>query len=259
MIVALQLSCIYTYIRTYNICMYLCLNTHTHICIYIYKIVFSTIIAIIICACACWALFVVTLTNTVYLIYIYIYIYIYIGPKFSHNCADAVLVLGHQQEQWWLKIRHVLFQVSLDFKMTLWWPWRHKTWPARSRGSLSVKCVGWRTKSISLVPIATQNLANDIAKAHLHRNHGCYVFLPYYLGDKLSSLWTSKDTCVIESGVLCNLGYRPETHLKLKSRKISFVHSIRYICPIVSKFRTEHGSVARQRALCKISKRLDDW
>ena len=41
-----------------------------------------------------------------------------VWPKFSHNCADSVLVFGHQQAQWWLKIRHALFQVSLDFKMT---------------------------------------------------------------------------------------------------------------------------------------------
>ena len=44
------------------------------------------------------------------------------------------------------------------------------------------------------------------------------------------------------AGVLCNIGYPSETHLKLKSRDISFVHNIRFHCPIGLKFCTEHGS-----------------
>ena len=43
-------------------------------------------------------------------------------------------------------------------------------------------------------------------------------------------------------GVLCNIGYPPETHLKTKSREISFAHNFRFNCPIVLKFCTEHGS-----------------
>ena len=44
-----------------------------------------------------------------------------------------------------------------------------------------------------------------------------------------------------KTGVLCHIGYPFETHLKLKSRAISFVHNIRFNCPIGLKFCTEHG------------------
>ena len=43
-------------------------------------------------------------------------------------------------------------------------------------------------------------------------------------------------------GVLCNIGYPSETHLKLKSCEISFVHNICFNGPIGLKFCTEHGS-----------------
>ena len=43
-------------------------------------------------------------------------------------------------------------------------------------------------------------------------------------------------------GVLCNIGYPSETRLKRKSREISFVHDIRFNCPIGLKFCIEHGS-----------------
>ena len=46
-----------------------------------------------------------------------------------------------------------------------------------------------------------------------------------------------------DPGMLCNTGYPSKTHLKLKSRKISFVHKICFNCPIVSKFYIEHGSI----------------
>ena len=46
-----------------------------------------------------------------------------------------------------------------------------------------------------------------------------------------------------QPGVLCNIWYPSKTHLKLKSREISFVHNIRFSCPIVLKFCTEHGSI----------------
>ena len=39
--------------------------------------------------------------------------------------------------------------------------------------------------------------------------------------------------------VLCNIGYPSETHLKLKSREISFVHNINLNDPIVLKCCTE--------------------
>ena len=45
-----------------------------------------------------------------------------------------------------------------------------------------------------------------------------------------------------ESGAMCNMGYLSETHLKLKSRKISFIHNSHSKFPIVLKFCTEHGS-----------------
>ena len=45
------------------------------------------------------------------------------------------------------------------------------------------------------------------------------------------------------SGACCNVRYAPETHLKIKSREISFNHNLLLIWQIVSKFCTEHGSV----------------
>ena len=39
-----------------------------------------------------------------------------------------------------------------------------------------------------------------------------------------------------QSTTLCNIGYRSEIHLKLKSREISFTHNICRISPIVLKF-----------------------
>ena len=42
--------------------------------------------------------------------------------------------------------------------------------------------------------------------------------------------------------VLCNVRYPPETHLKLKSREISFAHNFLINYSIISKFCTEHGS-----------------
>ena len=45
------------------------------------------------------------------------------------------------------------------------------------------------------------------------------------------------------SGVLCNMVYHSETHLKLKSHKISSVHNSRLSCPVVLKCCTGHGSV----------------
>ena len=53
------------------------------------------------------------------------------------------------------------------------------------------------------------------------------------------------------SGVI-PLKYPSETHLQLKSREISFVHNIRFICSIVFKICTKHDSI-------KISERLGHW
>ena len=58
----------------------------------------------------------------------------------------------------------------------------------------------------------------------------------------------------MESGVLCNIGYQPETHLKLKSHKNSFTYKLFISYPIVSKFWTEHSSTA---VLC--TKFWNDW
>ena len=44
------------------------------------------------------------------------------------------------------------------------------------------------------------------------------------------------------TGVLCNIGYPSETHLKPKSYEISFVHNIYFSRPIVFKFCKERGS-----------------
>ena len=40
-------------------------------------------------------------------------------------------------------------------------------------------------------------------------------------------------------GVLCNKGYPSETHLKLESREISFIHNLVISYPIILKFYTE--------------------
>ena len=51
------------------------------------------------------------------------------------------------------------------------------------------------------------------------------------------------------TGVCCNIGYHSETHLKLKSHEILFVHNIRVSCP--GLYRTQKW---RCRVLYKISK-----
>ena len=58
-----------------------------------------------------------------------------------------------------------------------------------------------------------------------------------------------------QSWVLCNIGYPSETHLKSKSRKISFVHILFINHPIVSIFCTEHGTDSA--VLCE--KFQNDW
>ena len=42
---------------------------------------------------------------------------------------------------------------------------------------------------------------------------------------------------------LCNIRYSSETHLKLESHKNLIVHKIVFLCHIVLKFCTEHGSI----------------
>ena len=56
-------------------------------------------------------------------------------------------------------------------------------------------------------------------------------------------------------GVQCDKGYPSETHLKLKSREISFAHNLLFIYPIVFEFCTEHGSDTG--VLCAIFQ--NDW
>ena len=52
---------------------------------------------------------------------------------------------------------------------------------------------------------------------------------------------------------LCNIGYPSETHLKLKSREISFAYNLFRSDLIVLEFCTEHGGIKYHcRALCKI-------
>ena len=46
------------------------------------------------------------------------------------------------------------------------------------------------------------------------------------------------------SGVLCNVEYPPQTHLQLKSRKISFTHNLLIKYPIVLKYCAEHGNMS---------------
>ena len=67
---------------------------------------------------------------------------------------------------------------------------------------------------------------------------------------------------------LCNLGYPPGIHLKIKSREISSIYNTRFNCRIVLKFCTGHGSDTAVRcakfwwyccALCSISERPNVW
>ena len=53
---------------------------------------------------------------------------------------------------------------------------------------------------------------------------------------KLQNLWVSFVSS--NSGVWCDIRYLSETHLKLKSHKTSFIHNIRFSCPIISKICT---------------------
>ena len=76
------------------------------------------------------------------------------------------------------------------------------------------------------------NLWEHLCATVISDSHVCKMFHPtLYNGCHHLSM--------TEPGVLCNRGYPSETHLKLKSREISFVHNIR---PIGLKLCTEHGS-----------------
>ena len=57
------------------------------------------------------------------------------------------------------------------------------------------------------------------------------------------SLWKYWPMSGKHQGALCNIGYPPQTHLKLKSHKILFIYKIHFICVIILKFCTEHGSI----------------
>ena len=61
------------------------------------------------------------------------------------------------------------------------------------------------------------------------------------------SLWG----ITLSLGVLCNIGYPSETHLKLKSREISFVNNIRVYNSIVLIF-LHRAQLYHGRALCKV-------
>ena len=73
-------------------------------------------------------------------------------------------------------------------------------------------------------------------------------------------VWRNFTWCVVvtdSAGVLCNIGYPPETRLKLKSREILFVHNM---FQLSNRFDILHRARQyRWRALCTISKRLDNW
>ena len=60
---------------------------------------------------------------------------------------------------------------------------------------------------------------------------------------------------VCEPGVLCNLGYPSATHLKLKSRAISFVNTFFISHPIILQVFKEHGCITA--VLC--TKFQNDW
>ena len=73
----------------------------------------------------------------------------------------------------------------------------------------------------------------------------------------LSLRWVSDGCPVLHSTteVLCNTGHPSETHLKLKSREISFFHNTRVNNPIILIFCTEHDSItAVLRVKCQ-----NDW
>ena len=72
----------------------------------------------------------------------------------------------------------------------------------------------------------------------------------------------------LQAGVLCNVGHPSETHLKTKSREISFAHNLFLIYPIVWCFISQlpnrvwilyRAQRWYCRALYKISYRLDKW
>ena len=50
---------------------------------------------------------------------------------------------------------------------------------------------------------------------------------------------------------LCNIGYRPKTNLKLKSREISFVCNIHFRFHIVLNVSTEQASITAARKIIK--------
>ena len=67
---------------------------------------------------------------------------------------------------------------------------------------------------------------------------------PYHDNDDDTEdiVWINSNPAGIRYRALCNIGYPYETHPKLNSRQISFVHSIHFNCSNVSKFCTEHNT-----------------
>ena len=80
-----------------------------------------------------------------------------------------------------------------------------------------------------------------------------YVFILYsYMAFMVIN--SSNVILDVYNGAVCNMRYPAETHLKLKSRKVSFAHNLFRTCPIGLVFRTEHGSDT-----AVLPKRLDKW
>ena len=67
----------------------------------------------------------------------------------------------------------------------------------------------------------------------------CFSNLKYLSNLKYNRFESTKST----PGVLYNIGYTSETHLKLRPREISFAHNIRLNNPIVLQFWKEHASI----------------
>ena len=71
---------------------------------------------------------------------------------------------------------------------------------------------------------------------------GPWLFVISPLGAAVGSFDVHITVAAASEGC-CNIGYHSKTHLKLKSRDISFVHIIHICCRIVFKFSTEYDSI----------------
>ena len=148
----------------------------------------------------------------------------------------------------------------LNWDETLCHTWRHKLISFPVKSSLYGDNTWWRhqmeTFSALLAICAGNSPVTGEFPAHRPVTRSFDVFVDLLLNRRWgwwfetpsSPLWRHCNEVLHtriprpRGAVQYGVSTRPVTHLKLKSREISFVHDIHFSCLIVLKFYTEHGN-----------------